>query len=46
MININIDMEKTLNKAIKAGATKATDPIKKTWGQTICYIRDPEVFFD
>ena len=38
------DMEKTLNKAIKAGATKVTDPIEKPWGQIICYIRDPEGF--
>ncbi len=38
------DMEKTLNKAIKAGATKVTDSIEKPWGQTICYVRDPEGF--
>ena len=38
------DIEKTMNKAIQAGATKVTDPIEKPWGQKICYIRDPEGF--
>lgn len=38
------DLEKTLKKAIEAGAIKVTDPIGKPWGQTICYIRDPEGF--
>ncbi len=38
------DIEKTLKEAINAGAIKVSDPVKKPWGQTICYVRDPEGF--
>lgn len=36
------NVQKALDKVLKAGAMKVTDPENKPWGQTIAYVRDPE----
>jgi lactoylglutathione lyase len=33
-----------VQKAISFGAVLATEPKKKTWGQIVAYVRDPEGF--
>jgi lactoylglutathione lyase len=38
------DVAKTLDKAIKAGAVVVEKPKIKPWGQTVCYIKDPDGF--
>ena len=38
------DVQKTVEAAIKAGASLAESPKVKPWGQTVAYVRDPEGF--
>ena len=34
------DVKKSLEKAIKAGCSKVSDPEHKPWGQEVAYVRD------
>lgn len=36
------NVQETFENAIKAGATKVSNPEVKPWGQTVAYVRDPE----
>ncbi len=38
------DVEATVEKAVKAGATTVEKAIEKPWGQIVAYIRDPDGF--
>lgn len=38
------DVEETYNKAIKTGATPEAEPMLKSHGQTVAYVRDPDGF--
>lgn len=41
---ITDDIESTLLKASLAGAIVAEKAVKKSWGQTVAYLRDPDGF--
>lgn len=41
---ITEDVEKLVQKATSFGAVLVTEPTKKTWGQVVAYVRDPEGF--
>lgn len=38
------DVQGYLDKAIKNGAQLVEKPIEKPWGQTVCYVKDPNGF--
>jgi lactoylglutathione lyase len=38
------NVEETVKKAVKAGATILENPKKKTWGQIVAYVRDLDGF--
>lgn len=38
------EVEKTVKAALDAGATLLEEPKKKTWGQVVAYVKDPEGF--
>ena len=38
------DVETVVKEAIDAGASLVAAPVKKPWGQTVAYVRDPDGF--
>jgi uncharacterized glyoxalase superfamily protein PhnB len=38
------NVEETVKKAVKAGATILENPKNKTWGQIVAYVRDLDGF--
>jgi lactoylglutathione lyase len=38
------DVENTIQKSVKAGATITENPKQKPWGQTVAYVRDIDGF--
>ncbi|MCA9668108.1 MAG: VOC family protein [Myxococcales bacterium] len=38
------DVEAAFKRAVDAGATPASEPKTKPWGQTVAYVRDPSGF--
>lgn len=39
-----LNVEETVNAAVKAGGTLLENPKTKPWGQVVAYIRDPDGF--
>jgi lactoylglutathione lyase len=41
---VSEDVESAFIKAVSAGAVEVAKPLRKPWGQTVSYVRDPDGF--